>query len=167
MRGLLTGSSFNHHFSAVFSLYRDAEQPDSIVLDVDVADRFRGPVEKLAATYLSGDVAGSWTEAVVHDVTRVASRGTIRRQARAHLSSARDCRSIHFTPGDTLAQIQARIDPKATRAAALPLALDQQLGLYSIDGVRPSTCRSSSGLSGSARGSGPLPCGGLGARATT
>ncbi len=52
---LLTGSCFNHHFSAVFSLYPDPEMPERMVLDVDVADRCRGPVEKLAATYfLSG-----------------------------------------------------------------------------------------------------------------
>ena len=49
---LLTGSCFNHHFSAVFSLYRDRETPECIVLDVDIADRCRGPVEKLAATYV-------------------------------------------------------------------------------------------------------------------
>jgi hypothetical protein len=48
---LLTGSCFDHHFSAVFSLFRDPETPRSIVLDVDVADRCRGQVEKLAATY--------------------------------------------------------------------------------------------------------------------
>ncbi len=49
---LLTGSCFDHHFSAVFSLFRDREMPQFIVLDVDVADRCRGPVEKLAATYV-------------------------------------------------------------------------------------------------------------------
>jgi hypothetical protein len=49
---LLTGSWFHHHFSAVFSLYRDREMPEWMVLDVDIADRCRGPVEKLATTYL-------------------------------------------------------------------------------------------------------------------
>jgi hypothetical protein len=48
---LLTGSCFDHHFSAVFSLYRELKTPQCIVLDVDVADRCRGSVEKLAATY--------------------------------------------------------------------------------------------------------------------
>jgi hypothetical protein len=49
---LLTGSCFNHHFSAVFSLGRDQDAPGCIVFDIDVADRCRGPVEKLAATYI-------------------------------------------------------------------------------------------------------------------
>jgi hypothetical protein len=47
----LTGSCFDHHFSAVFSLFRDPETPRWIVLDADVADRCRRQVEKLAATY--------------------------------------------------------------------------------------------------------------------
>jgi hypothetical protein len=54
---LLTGSCFNHHFSAVFSLYGDRETPECMVLDVDIADRCRGPVEKLAATYLVSGTA--------------------------------------------------------------------------------------------------------------
>jgi hypothetical protein len=55
---LLTGSCFNHHFSAVFSLHRDLETPEWTVLEVDIADRCRGPVEKLAATYfVSGEAA--------------------------------------------------------------------------------------------------------------
>jgi hypothetical protein len=49
---LLTGSCLDHHFSAVFSLGRDKVAPELIVFDIDVADRCRGPVEKLAATYI-------------------------------------------------------------------------------------------------------------------
>jgi len=48
---LLTGSCFEHHFSAVLSLYRDRAIPSRVVLDVDVADRCRAPIAKLAATY--------------------------------------------------------------------------------------------------------------------
>ncbi len=48
---LLTGSYFEHHFSAVFSLYRDQSIPSRVVLDVDVADRCRAPIAELAATY--------------------------------------------------------------------------------------------------------------------
>jgi hypothetical protein len=48
---LLTGSLFEHHFSAVFSLYRDQSIPSRVVLDVDVADRCRAPIAELAATY--------------------------------------------------------------------------------------------------------------------
>ena len=63
---LLTGSCFHHHFSAVFSIYRDPAMPRSIVLDVDVADRCRGSIETLAATY---DVSSHY---VGTDMTRLA-----------------------------------------------------------------------------------------------
>jgi hypothetical protein len=49
---LMTGQFAQHHFSAAVSLSRDVEQPDRLVLDIDVADRCRAPVESLAATYL-------------------------------------------------------------------------------------------------------------------
>jgi hypothetical protein len=49
---LLTGQLAQHHFSAAVRLFRDAEQPDHLVLDIDVADRCRATVERLAATYL-------------------------------------------------------------------------------------------------------------------
>jgi hypothetical protein len=49
---LLTGQLVQHHFSAAVSLFRDLEQPNHLVLDIDVADRCRAPVESLAATYL-------------------------------------------------------------------------------------------------------------------
>jgi hypothetical protein len=53
---LLTGSYLNHHFSAVYSLYRDAAEPTSVILEVDLADRCRDAVEALAVTYEIGDV---------------------------------------------------------------------------------------------------------------
>jgi len=48
---LATGRLFQHHFSAAVSLRIDPDRPESLVLDVDVADRCRAPVESLAATY--------------------------------------------------------------------------------------------------------------------
>jgi hypothetical protein len=48
---LLTGLMFQHHFSAVVTLKPDAAQPEMLLLDFDVADRCRTPVETLAATY--------------------------------------------------------------------------------------------------------------------
>jgi len=51
---LLTGLSFSHHFSAAMTLSRDPRHPSGIVLEFDVADRCRSPVESLAATYLVG-----------------------------------------------------------------------------------------------------------------
>jgi hypothetical protein len=54
---LLTGQSTPHHFSAVVTARRDGP---STVVEVDVADRCRGPIDVLAATYLvqlgSGDL---------------------------------------------------------------------------------------------------------------
>jgi hypothetical protein len=50
--GLLTGQLAQHHFSASVKLFCDVEQPDRLVVDIDVADRCRAPVESLAATYL-------------------------------------------------------------------------------------------------------------------
>jgi hypothetical protein len=49
---LLTGQLAQHHFSAAASLFRDVEQPNRLVLDIDLADRCRATVESLAATYL-------------------------------------------------------------------------------------------------------------------
>jgi hypothetical protein len=48
---LLTGTFFQHHFSAAITLGIDPQQPDSQILDVDVADRCRTHVATLAATY--------------------------------------------------------------------------------------------------------------------
>jgi hypothetical protein len=56
---LLTGSCFNHHFSAVLSLYPDPEMPLRVVFELDLADRCRGSIDKLAATYLVSDAAGT------------------------------------------------------------------------------------------------------------
>ncbi|MFI5454998.1 MAG: hypothetical protein ACHRXM_06060 [Isosphaerales bacterium] len=56
---LMTGSYLEHHFSAVFRLQRDPAMPSRIVLDVDVADRCRTPVKKLAATYQVHDCEGN------------------------------------------------------------------------------------------------------------
>lgn len=57
IRLLLTGQATPHHFSAVFTARREGE---AILLELDVADRTRRPVEALAATYLvqlgSGDL---------------------------------------------------------------------------------------------------------------
>ena len=49
VRALLVGQSGPHHFSAAVSV---EEKPDGAVVDIDVADRCRSPVEALAATYL-------------------------------------------------------------------------------------------------------------------
>jgi hypothetical protein len=68
---LLTGTLYNHHFSAVIQLGVDPDHPAGLVCDVDVADRCRSPVENLAATYTvrldSGKLAGAAPEAITWD----------------------------------------------------------------------------------------------------
>ena len=58
VRAFLVGQSGPHHFSAAFEV---AERPHGAVIDVDVADRCRAPVEYLAATYLVEPTAGAYS----------------------------------------------------------------------------------------------------------
>jgi hypothetical protein len=68
---LLTGTFRKHHFSAAIHLGIDPDQPAALMVDVDVADRCRSPVENLAATYTvmldSGKLAGAAPEAITWD----------------------------------------------------------------------------------------------------
>ena len=57
VRAFLVGQSGPHHFSAAFE---GAERPHGAVVDVDVADRCRRPVEYLAATYLVEPTPGQY-----------------------------------------------------------------------------------------------------------
>jgi hypothetical protein len=66
--GLLTGQFAKHHFSAVVNLFRDDEQPNRLVLDFDIADRCRAPVQSLAATYLVRLDSGSLVDASPHRI---------------------------------------------------------------------------------------------------
>jgi hypothetical protein len=49
---LLTGRFFQHHFSAAVTLRLGSDDPGTQLLEFDIADRCRGVVEMLAATYL-------------------------------------------------------------------------------------------------------------------
>jgi hypothetical protein len=60
---LLTGLFFKHHFSAAVTLATDPQRAGRILLDYDVADRCRSPVESLAATYLVGFDSGALASA--------------------------------------------------------------------------------------------------------
>jgi hypothetical protein len=60
---LMTGLWFDHHFSAAVSLTSDLARPDILTLEFDVADRRRGPIESLAATYVVRLDSGSLAEA--------------------------------------------------------------------------------------------------------
>ena len=48
---LMTGRAFDHHFSASITLASDPSLASRILLDVDLADRCRSPVQLLSATY--------------------------------------------------------------------------------------------------------------------
>jgi hypothetical protein len=60
---LLTGRLDHHHFSAAVSLHRDREAVEGLVLDFDVADRCRAPMESLSATYTVGLDSGALVDA--------------------------------------------------------------------------------------------------------
>jgi hypothetical protein len=68
---LLTGTLYEHHFSAAISVGQDPDRPDGMMLDVDVADRCRSPIENLAATYTvkldSGKLGRAGPEAITWD----------------------------------------------------------------------------------------------------
>jgi hypothetical protein len=110
---LLTGSSFQHHFSAVFSLYRDRLSPSSIVLDVDLADRCREPIQKLAATY-SVDYTGGQPELLDARPGAVAWRGGMLGEGLLELRAQPQTRVERIEPRDLSAsvQVEARIDPQ-------------------------------------------------------
>ena len=59
VHAFLVGQSGPHHFSAAF---RIEDRPHGAVVDVDVADRCRAPVEYLAATYNVDGSPGTWSE---------------------------------------------------------------------------------------------------------
>jgi hypothetical protein len=48
---LMTGRAFDHHFSAAITLASDPSLASRIMLDHDLADRCRSPVQLLSATY--------------------------------------------------------------------------------------------------------------------
>jgi hypothetical protein len=110
---LLTGSVFQHHFSAVFSLYRDRIVPSRVILDVDVADRCRAPIARLAATYDVDDQGAahrrvdtspsavawqfgprgeSMLELVAHPPATVAAEHSTSSSHRVHVDAAIDSR---------------------------------------------------------------------------
>ncbi len=109
---LLTGSCFNHHFSAVFSLFSDPEMPPRLIFDVDLADRCRGPVEELAATYIISEKTGSATS-ISAGSNRVAWHGASPGDGLLELIAMPP--AVIGDPSSfstaTRVQVQARIDP--------------------------------------------------------
>jgi hypothetical protein len=110
IRALLTGSCFDHHFSAVFSLGRDKGAQDCVVFDIDVADRCRRPVEQLAATYI---VTCAKTPI---EIKRTSATSLICGVGAGDLELAALPSATILHPSSSSAgvrvQVQARIDPK-------------------------------------------------------
>jgi len=110
---LLTGSYLEHHFSAVFRLQRDQALPRRIVLDVDVADRCRAAVKKLAATYLVHHIEG---EPLLWDAGphRIAWHGG--RLGHGMLELVAEPPAVVTRPephqSSTSVRVEARIDPQ-------------------------------------------------------
>ena len=107
------------------------------MLDVDVADRCRAPVESLAATYtvrLDSSALDRRRPAGDHLGQRRAGRGPARARGRAPSTLALAEAGRHATRVQVLAAIQpGELHP----SAALPLALDERLRLDPVDGVTP------------------------------
>jgi hypothetical protein len=114
VRALLVGQSGPHHFSAAFTI---EETTDGVVVDVDVADRCRSPVEALGATYLieasegemahsAGSATLSWhhpesrlvfeAEPPARIVAEEASFGTIRLQALAAIDPSEQTHRFRY-----------------------------------------------------------------------
>jgi hypothetical protein len=110
---LLTGSCFEHHFSAVFSLYRDPVMASSIVFEVDLADRCRAPIKKLAATY-SVDHSEGKPERFDAGPSAAAWRGGTLGEGMLELLAEPPARVIaaHSNQTSTSAQVEAWIDPQ-------------------------------------------------------
>jgi hypothetical protein len=114
---LLTGLLFQHHFSAAISLQRDRNDPAWSVLEFDLADRCRAPVDSLAATYLvrlgssalvdanpqaiRWDLAGSGSLELSCDppgtmALAEAGRAAVRVQALAHVDPAQFTHRLRY-----------------------------------------------------------------------
>jgi hypothetical protein len=107
---LLTGSCFDHHFAAVFSLGRDRDAPGFTRLEIDVADRCRGEVEKLAATYLvtRADAVIETTSVTAQSVTWALNGGVLEL-----IAIAPAIIGLPSNSGEGMrVQIQAIIDPQ-------------------------------------------------------
>ncbi len=107
---LLTGLMFQHHFSAVVTLLADAEQPETLGLDFDVADRCRTQVETLAATYLVTVDSGELADADPH---RIVWTGGKLGQARLELLAPPPAALALAEAGRQATRVQAvaHIDP--------------------------------------------------------
>jgi hypothetical protein len=107
---LLTGRAFKHNFSAAVTLAHDVDEPAFVVLDIDVADRCREPVESLAATYLARLGSSELVDAGPHAVCW--SGGSIG-SARLELHSDRPARLALAEAGrqSTRVQVLGTIHP--------------------------------------------------------
>jgi hypothetical protein len=110
---LLTGSAFQHHFSAVFGLYRDRTKPSSIILDVDLADRVRAPIALLAVTYSIHRKGGN-PELIDATAGTLAWRGGSLGDGTLELLADPPARlgTPEARQWSTIVRVEARIDPQ-------------------------------------------------------
>ena len=132
---LLTGTFFQHHFSAAVTLGIDPERPHSLVFDVDVADRCRAHVATLAATYTVRLDSGALKDASPQAITWEALGPDEHRLELLAIAPS------YAGPGRSRAKRDARAGLGLHRSwelytsAPLPLALDKQLRFDAVDGI--------------------------------
>lgn len=104
---LLTGLSFAHHFSAAVTIAvdrdRDRDQTATVLIDYDVADRCRSPVEVLAATYVVSLDSGALESA---DAGRIAWRVDGSPGGRLELAAVAPCTLAMAEAGRTATRVQ-------------------------------------------------------------
>ena len=128
---------FDHHFSAAVTLVARSRPARRDLLDVDVADRCRSPVESLAATYIVGSICGSLADGSRSGSDHLASR---RAESPGRLELLADTAGL-ARPGRGRPTSDARPGPRVNPAGdvhpspALPLAMDQRRRIDPVDRV--------------------------------
>ncbi len=100
---LLTGLSFAHHFSAAVTIVDDRDQAGTVLIDYDVADRCRSPVEVLAATYVVSLNSGALESA---EAGRIVWRVAGPSQGRLELAAVAPCTLAMAEAGRTATRVQ-------------------------------------------------------------
>lgn len=100
---LLLGRSGPHHFSAVFAVW---EGTDETAIEIDVADRCRGPVESLACTY---HVELPPSELIDADATRIVWGPSVPGGRRLDFEGSEATRVVAAEAGRRGTKVQAQV----------------------------------------------------------
>lgn len=100
---LLTGLSFAHYFSAAVTIAVDRERAGTVLIDYDVADRCRSPVDVLAATYVVSLNSGALESA---DAGRIVWRVAGPSEGRLELAAVAPCTLAMAEAGRTATRVQ-------------------------------------------------------------